>query len=232
MVAHLCARLLESSAEIRSTILVQRVYRSFLERTGRGDLVERARAAKARARAQAAADRAASRSAAAAAAVDGAVPFTPPARRGSGVATAQPAAAAAAAVASRPLPEQTMYVSERQRAHLAAVTIQRWWAAGADERLRRLGLATAATAVQAAWRGRAAREAVRSERAELVERAESERERRTSEVCSRVISCKPTVFCGVPVRLKCLLLGSLSLSTPNPVKMKRTPLIDSNPFLE
>lgn len=58
MVAHLCSRLLESSAEIRSTILVQRSYRAYLERTGRGDFVERARAAKAKARAKAAADRA------------------------------------------------------------------------------------------------------------------------------------------------------------------------------
>ena len=177
MVAHLCARLLESSAEIRSTILVQRVYRSFLERTGRGDLVERARAAKARARAKAAAARAATRAAAAAASAvvggHGAVPFTPPTRRGSGV--------GGAAAAARPLPEQTMYVSEKQRAHLAAVTIQRWWAAGAEERLRRLGQATAATAVQAAWRGRAAREAARVERAE---RAEREKQRRDSEVQS------------------------------------------------
>lgn len=61
VVAHLCARLLESSAEIRSTILVQRSYRTYLERTGRGDLVERARAAKAEARARAAAANAAAR---------------------------------------------------------------------------------------------------------------------------------------------------------------------------
>lgn len=165
MVAHLCARLLESSAEIRSTILVQRVYRSFLQRTGRGDLVERARAAKARARAKAAADRAA---AAAACGGDGAVPFTPPTRR-SGPGAAAAAAAAGAACARL---EQTMYVSEKQRAHLAAVTIQRWWVAGAGERLRRLVQSTAATAVQAAWRGRAAREAVRAERAAHAEEAE------------------------------------------------------------
>lgn len=177
MVTHLCARLLESSAEIRSTILVQRVYRSFLERTGRGDLVERARAAKARARSKAAAERAAA-AAALARAGDGAVPFTPPAtRRG-------PAAAAAAA--ERVLPEQTMYVSEKQRVHLAAVTIQRWWAAGAEGRLRRLGRLAAATAVQAAWRGKAARRAASSRREKLAEQAERESEKLINEVQERV----------------------------------------------
>lgn len=35
MLAHLCARLLESSAEIRSAILVQRSYRSYVQRTER-----------------------------------------------------------------------------------------------------------------------------------------------------------------------------------------------------
>lgn len=216
VVAHLCARLLESSAEIRSTIQLQRVFRSFLERTGRGDLVERARAAKAEARARAAANRAA---AAAAAVVGGhgVVPFTPPARRGSGVSAAAPAAAAAA----RPLPEQTMYVSEKQQAHLAAVTIQQWWAAGAEERLRKLGQATAATAVQAAWRGRAAREVVRAERAEQAER---ERERQASEV-SRPDDRQdvPTAFLSV---ISCLfrrstLQPSRFASPPSPVLSSR-----------
>ena len=89
--AHLCARLLESSAEIRSTILLQRSYRAYLERTGRGDLVERAREAKARARAKAASDRAAAVAAAAAAAAmgedgNGSAPMTPlPPGRGAGL---------------------------------------------------------------------------------------------------------------------------------------------------
>lgn len=172
MVAHLCARLLESSAEIRSTILIQRVYRSFLQRTGRGDLVERARAAKARARSKAAAERAAA-AAALARARDCAVPFTPPVTR------------RAPACAAEVLPEQTMYVSEKQRVHLTAVTIQRWWAAGAEGRLRRLGRSAAATAVQAAWRGKAARRAASARREELVEQAEIELEKRINEVQER-----------------------------------------------
>lgn len=173
VVAHLCARLLESSAEIRSTILVQRVYRSFLERTGRGDLVARARAAKAKARAKAAAARAAMMIQS-----GGQVPpFTPPTmRRGSAVGVA------GAGVPPLPPPEQAVFVSEKQQARLAAVTIQRWWAAGAEERLKKLGRSMAATAVQAAWRGRAAREVVRAERAERTERAQRETERRMSEV--------------------------------------------------
>ena len=47
VVAHLWARLLESSAEIRSAILLQRSYRSYLKRTGRGDTAERTHGAKA-----------------------------------------------------------------------------------------------------------------------------------------------------------------------------------------
>ena len=40
VLAYLWARLLESSAEIRSAILLQRSYRSYLKRTGRGDIAE------------------------------------------------------------------------------------------------------------------------------------------------------------------------------------------------
>ena len=47
VLAHLWARLLESSAEIRSAILLQRSYRSYLKRTGRGDIAERTHGAKA-----------------------------------------------------------------------------------------------------------------------------------------------------------------------------------------
>ncbi|CAM9092397.1 unnamed protein product, partial [Ascophyllum nodosum] len=46
VLAHLWARLLESSAEIRSAILLQRSYRSYLRRTGRGDIAERTHGAK------------------------------------------------------------------------------------------------------------------------------------------------------------------------------------------
>lgn len=57
-------------------------------------------------------------------------------------------------------PEQRVFVSEKQRAHLAAVTIQRWWARAGSERLRWLGAEAAATLLQATWRGRAGRIAV------------------------------------------------------------------------
>ena len=48
ILAHLWARLLESSAEIRSAILLQRSYRSYLKRVGRGDITGRARGIKAK----------------------------------------------------------------------------------------------------------------------------------------------------------------------------------------
>lgn len=67
-------------------------------------------------------------------------------------------------------------MSEKQQAHLAAVTIQHWWASAGAERLRRLGEGAAAAVVQAAWRGRAARAVV------AVKRAEREEERRVIEV--------------------------------------------------
>lgn len=187
VVAHLCARLLESSAEIRSTIQLQRVYRSYLERTGRGDLVARARAAKAKARADAAAARAAARAAMMTQRDghgDGEVPpFTPPPMRRGSAAAAYAAAGAAAA----PSPELAIFVSEKQQARLAAVTIQRWWTAGAEERLKKLGRSMTATMVQAAWRGRAAREAVKAERAEQAERAMA---RRMSEVFYHFCTCE------------------------------------------
>ena len=46
VLAHLWARLLKSSTEIRSAILLQRSYRSYLRRTGRGDIAERTHGAK------------------------------------------------------------------------------------------------------------------------------------------------------------------------------------------
>ena len=48
ILAHLWARLLESSAETRSAILLQRSYRSYLKRVGRGDITGRARGIKAK----------------------------------------------------------------------------------------------------------------------------------------------------------------------------------------
>lgn len=89
-----------------------------------------------------------------------------------------------------------MYVSERQRADLAAGVIQRWWMVAAGEKLRRLGEETAAIALQAAWRGRMGRleAAVRWQ-----EREEREEELRVAEVsvcwvfgCVRGFVC---VFC-------------------------------------
>lgn len=50
-----------------------------------------------------------------------------------------------------------MYVSEKQKANLAAGSIQHWWVRSVVERRRQLRTVTAATLVQAAWRGRAAR---------------------------------------------------------------------------
>lgn len=77
------------------------------------------------------------------------------------------------------LTEQQVYVSEKQRADLAAGVIQRWWAVVAGERLRRMGEESAAVAVQAMWRGRAGRlaAAVRWE-----ERKKEEEELRVLEV--------------------------------------------------
>ena len=46
VLAYLWARLLESSAEICSAILLQRSYRSYLKRTGKGDITERIHGAK------------------------------------------------------------------------------------------------------------------------------------------------------------------------------------------
>ncbi|CAN0430431.1 unnamed protein product, partial [Discosporangium mesarthrocarpum] len=44
VLAHLCARLLESSAEIRETVRLQRAFRAHLRATGRGNIVDRAEA--------------------------------------------------------------------------------------------------------------------------------------------------------------------------------------------
>lgn len=80
-----------------------------------------------------------------------------------------------------------MYVSDKQEAYLAAVTIQRCWVAGRPRRLRRLGVTVAATTVQAVWRGFAARRSAALERAERVSR---ERDLRTYEVCCVFLSEK------------------------------------------
>lgn len=68
-------------------------------------------------------------------------------------------------------------MSQKQQEHLAAVAIQQWWVQARAERLRRLGEHAAATAVQAAWRGRAARAEVALLKEQLA------RERRAFEVC-------------------------------------------------
>ncbi|CAN0268576.1 unnamed protein product, partial [Scytosiphon promiscuus] len=98
----------------------------------------------------------------------------PPTRRGTGATAVAVAAASDGSTAAGALPEGT------QRAHLAAVTMQ-WWEA--RERPRR---SAAATVVQTAWRGRAARKAVKAERAARAELLERERERVVNDAAALV----------------------------------------------